>query len=208
MPGAWPWRSWRCSMALFVYHSVWYPINLLAGSLYAPAAMPSTEALMHFNFGWFLFALAMHITMCLLVGLLYGAMLPMLPRSPDRAGRSHRAAAVDRPAVPHHRLRQSADWTRASTGGGLRFAGGVRHCRRALWSTSQNKVLTAGEHSACHARRHRSARPNGRARERGQEAMNTRARALLGRPCALLALAGMQPARESPHRRHRAPAQR
>jgi hypothetical protein len=64
------------------YHSVWYPINLIAGSLYAPNAMPTTEALVHFNFGWFLFALAMHITMCLLVGLLYGAMLPMLPRAP------------------------------------------------------------------------------------------------------------------------------
>ncbi len=65
-----------------VFHSVWYPINLLAGSLYAPEAMPSAEALLHFNLGWFLFALAMHITMCLLVGLLYGAMLPMLPRAP------------------------------------------------------------------------------------------------------------------------------
>ncbi len=67
---------------VFAYHSVWYPINLLAGSLYAPSAMPSTEALQAFHFGWFLFALAMHITMCLLVGLLYGAMLPMVPRNP------------------------------------------------------------------------------------------------------------------------------
>jgi len=71
---------------IVAYHSVWYPVNLLAGSLYAPSAMPSTEALLHFNFGWFLFALAMHITMCLLVGLLYGAMLPMLPRRPILLG--------------------------------------------------------------------------------------------------------------------------
>jgi len=67
---------------LFAYHSVWYPVNLLAGSLYTPSTMPSTEAMMHFNFGWFLFACAMHLTMCLLVGLLYGAMLPLLPRAP------------------------------------------------------------------------------------------------------------------------------
>lgn len=67
---------------LFFYRSVWYPINLLAGSLYASPAMPTTEALMHFRFDWFLFALAMHITMCLLVGLLYGAMLPLLPTRP------------------------------------------------------------------------------------------------------------------------------
>ena len=67
---------------LIFYRSVWYPINLLAGSLYASPAIPTTEALMHFRFDWFLFALAMHITMCLLVGLLYGAMLPMLPTRP------------------------------------------------------------------------------------------------------------------------------
>jgi hypothetical protein len=69
-----------------VYHSVWYPINLLAGTLYAPSATPSIEAMRHFRLDWFLFALAMHITMCLLVGLLYGAMLPLLPRSPILLG--------------------------------------------------------------------------------------------------------------------------
>jgi hypothetical protein len=67
---------------LIFYHSVWYPINLLAGSLYSPAATPTVEDMLHFRTGWFLFALAMHITMCLLVGLLYGAMLPLLPRRP------------------------------------------------------------------------------------------------------------------------------
>lgn len=67
---------------LIFYHSVWYPINLLAGSLYAPSATPTIEEMRHFQMGWFLFALAMHITMCLLVGLLYGAMLPLLPRRP------------------------------------------------------------------------------------------------------------------------------
>lgn len=68
------------------YHSVWYPINLLAGILYAPNAMPSGDALLHFNMGWFLFALGMHVTMCVLVGVLYGAMLPMLPRAPILLG--------------------------------------------------------------------------------------------------------------------------
>ncbi len=67
---------------LIFFHSIWYPINLLAGSLYDAPAIPRMESLMHFHLGWFLFALAMHITMCLLVGLLYGAMLPMLPTRP------------------------------------------------------------------------------------------------------------------------------
>lgn len=67
---------------LIFYHSVWYPINLLAGSLYAPSATPTVEEMLHFRIGWFLFALAMHATMCVLVGLLYGALLPLLPRRP------------------------------------------------------------------------------------------------------------------------------
>lgn len=68
------------------YRSIWYPINLLAGSLYAPSATPSMDAMMHFRIDWFLFALALHLTMCLLVGLLYGAMLPMIPNRPILLG--------------------------------------------------------------------------------------------------------------------------
>ena len=69
-----------------MYHSVWYPVNLLAGTLYSPSSTPTMEAMMHFRLDWFLFALAMHITMCLLVGLLYGAMLPLLPTRPILLG--------------------------------------------------------------------------------------------------------------------------
>jgi hypothetical protein len=64
------------------FRSLWYPINLIAGSLYDAPAIPTTQELLQFHLGWFVFALAMHITMCLLVGLLYGAMLPMLPTRP------------------------------------------------------------------------------------------------------------------------------
>jgi len=71
---------------LIFYRSVWYPINLLAGTLFAPSATPSVEEMLHFRISWFLFALAMHIAMCLLVGLLYGAMLPLLPRRPILLG--------------------------------------------------------------------------------------------------------------------------
>jgi len=67
---------------IIFYHSVWYPINLLAGTLYSPAQTPSIEAMQQFRMDWFLFALGMHIAMCLLVGLLYGAMLPLLPGRP------------------------------------------------------------------------------------------------------------------------------
>ncbi len=66
--------------------SIWYPINLIAGSLYDAGAIPSNAELMRFHLGWFLFALAMHVTMCLLVGLLYGAMLPLIPNRPILLG--------------------------------------------------------------------------------------------------------------------------
>ena len=71
---------------LLAYRSIWYPVNLIAGSLYDAPSIPTTEALMHFRIGWFLFAVAIHATMCLLIGLLYGAMLPMLPTRPILLG--------------------------------------------------------------------------------------------------------------------------
>jgi hypothetical protein len=66
--------------------SIWYPINLLAGSLYAPSAMPSVDELLSFRLDWFLFASALHIFTSVLVGFLYGAMLPMLPGRPILLG--------------------------------------------------------------------------------------------------------------------------
>jgi hypothetical protein len=68
------------------HRSIWYPVNLLAGSLYAPSAMPTVDEMLHFRLGWFLFALALHIATSLLVGLLYGAMLPMLSNRPILLG--------------------------------------------------------------------------------------------------------------------------
>jgi hypothetical protein len=66
--------------------SIWYPINLLAGSLYAPSAMPTVDELLHFRLGWFLFASGLHLCTSVLVGFLYGAMLPMVPRRPILLG--------------------------------------------------------------------------------------------------------------------------
>jgi hypothetical protein len=66
--------------------SIWYPINLLAGSLYSPSAMPSVDELVRFRPGWLLFASGLHLFTSLLVGFLYGAMLPMLPGRPILLG--------------------------------------------------------------------------------------------------------------------------
>jgi hypothetical protein len=67
-------------------HSIWYPINLLAAG-FLPAAMTDTTAkIAAFNLSVFLIAAAIHLLTSLLVGLLYGAMLPMLPRRPVLLG--------------------------------------------------------------------------------------------------------------------------
>jgi len=71
---------------LISQHSIWYPVNLLAAG-FLPAAMTDTTAkLAAFNLNVFLIALAIHLITSLLVGLLYGAVLPMLPRRPILLG--------------------------------------------------------------------------------------------------------------------------
>jgi hypothetical protein len=71
---------------LISQHSIWYPINLLAAG-FLPAAMTDTTAqIAAFNLNVFLIATAIHLLTSLLVGLLYGAMLPMFPRRPVLLG--------------------------------------------------------------------------------------------------------------------------
>ena len=71
---------------LIAQHSVWYPINLLAAG-FLPGVMTDTTAkIAAFNASVFLIATAIHLITSLLVGLLYGAMLPMFPRRPILLG--------------------------------------------------------------------------------------------------------------------------
>jgi hypothetical protein len=71
---------------LISQHSIWYPINLLAAG-FLPGAMTDTTAkIAAFNPSVFFIATAIHLITSLLVGLLYGAMLPMLPRRPILLG--------------------------------------------------------------------------------------------------------------------------
>jgi hypothetical protein len=61
-------------------HSVFYAINLLAAGFFP--GMQSAEDLSSFHGVVFLFASLIHLTLGLLVGLLYGAVLPLAPRRP------------------------------------------------------------------------------------------------------------------------------
>jgi hypothetical protein len=62
--------------------SVWYPINLLAAGFFPAAVTASTEVLAAFHLRPFVLAVVIHATTSVVVGLLYGATLPMLPRRP------------------------------------------------------------------------------------------------------------------------------
>lgn len=67
---------------LIKYHSVWYAMNLLAAGGFISWAGQSNAFLAEFHLRGLLAALAIHGAISLLVGLLYGAMLPMFPKLP------------------------------------------------------------------------------------------------------------------------------
>jgi hypothetical protein len=67
---------------LLSYHSIWYPINLLASIVFAESLQLSMEYLTSFHIELFLVASLLHLVTSVLVGLLYGVMLPMFPRRP------------------------------------------------------------------------------------------------------------------------------
>ena len=66
--------------------SIWYPINLLAAGFFPAAATDTTAEIATFHLRAFLIAIPIHLITSLLVGLLYGATLPMLPRRPVLLG--------------------------------------------------------------------------------------------------------------------------
>jgi hypothetical protein len=71
-----------CAYGLFAHGSVWYPINLLAATVYSQSLPLGPTSLSSFHLIGFLLAVGIHLLTSLLVGLLYGAMLPMIPRRP------------------------------------------------------------------------------------------------------------------------------
>ena len=72
--------------SLVRYHSLWYTINLLGGMGAYGSANPSTAELSEFHLSVFVIALIIHVSTSLLVGLLYGALLPVWPKHPILLG--------------------------------------------------------------------------------------------------------------------------
>jgi hypothetical protein len=75
-----------CLYGLLKTGSIWYPINLLAAVVYAPSEVPSMSQFDSFHPGLFFLAVLLHLVTSILVGLLYGAMLPMFARHPILLG--------------------------------------------------------------------------------------------------------------------------
>jgi hypothetical protein len=71
-----------CAYGVLKVGSIWYPINLLAATVYAPSLKMGPAQLKSFNAESFLIALGLHALVSTLVGLLYGAMLPMFASRP------------------------------------------------------------------------------------------------------------------------------
>jgi hypothetical protein len=71
---------------LIRYHSIWYVVNLLGGAGVGEWQNPTMHEMMHFRLSAFLTANIIQGATTLLVGVLYGAMLPMWPRRPILLG--------------------------------------------------------------------------------------------------------------------------
>src|SRR5262249_28595525 len=71
-----------CAYGLFKTGSIWYPINLLAAVVYAESLKLIPAQLNSFHAEAFAIALGLHGLVSVLVGLLYGVMLPMFARRP------------------------------------------------------------------------------------------------------------------------------
>jgi hypothetical protein len=75
-----------CTYGVLKTGSIWYPINLLAATVYAQSLKLDPAQLNSFHFDSFAMAVVLHGVGSTLVGLLYGAMLPMFPRRPILLG--------------------------------------------------------------------------------------------------------------------------
>ena len=71
-----------CTYGLIKTGSIWYPINLLAATVYAQSRQLESGQLNSFHADSFAIALLLHGVGSIFVGLLYGAMLPMFARRP------------------------------------------------------------------------------------------------------------------------------
>lgn len=69
-----------CLYGLIWQHSIWFPVNLLAGAILPDMGAATLDQLRAYNGFAFLVALVGHVVISVLVGLVYAVMLPMFPK--------------------------------------------------------------------------------------------------------------------------------
>src|SRR3984957_8603691 len=67
-------------------NGIWYPMNLLVAGLLPTTGGETASQIGTFDLQHFLIAIPLHLLISLLVGLLYGVMLPMAPKRPILLG--------------------------------------------------------------------------------------------------------------------------
>jgi hypothetical protein len=67
---------------LFSGHRLWYPVNLLAGIVLPGVGTMTVSELEEFHVSLLLVALVIHVVMSVVIGLIYGVLLPTLPAVP------------------------------------------------------------------------------------------------------------------------------
>ena len=71
-----------CTFGLLTHGSIWYPINLLAAAGSATLTQASSVELTRFSAGGLILASVAHLSLSVLVGILYAALLPIFSRRP------------------------------------------------------------------------------------------------------------------------------
>jgi hypothetical protein len=75
-----------CLYGIVHGYGIWYAMNLLVAGVFPVMATETTRQLGTFTLNAFLVAVPVHLVISLMVGLVYGAMLPMVPRRPILLG--------------------------------------------------------------------------------------------------------------------------
>jgi len=71
-----------CTFGLLTHGSIWYPINLFAAAGSAGLTQAGTAELARFSLGGLILASVAHLSLSVLVGILYAALLPIFSRRP------------------------------------------------------------------------------------------------------------------------------
>ena len=78
-------------------HGIWWPVNLLAGMVLPGVGDMSIDELEQFHPALLVLGICIHVFVSLILGLIYGVLMPTLPDDPQAAGmgRTVDAVAVD-----------------------------------------------------------------------------------------------------------------